>query len=137
MSNLFPSLVARISIAMFAVVLLSMSAIIYYWAFVVAPALKANEQSEVELLISPYTHNYKQYSNSQKLCVQNIAGQYSCQQRTENVFLIIRKFYVHMVSRAKHVMIFTKILCPPVTKIHGLTLGNHSHTQVIPGELMP
>ena len=55
MSNLFPSLVARISVAMFAVVLLSMSAIIYYWAFVVAPALKANEQSEVELLIGPYT----------------------------------------------------------------------------------
>jgi hypothetical protein len=55
MNNIFPSLVSRISIAMFAVVLLSMSAIIYYWAFVVAPALKANEQSEVELLISPYT----------------------------------------------------------------------------------
>jgi len=55
MSNIFPSLVARISIAMVAVVLLSMSMIIYYWAFVVAPTLKANEQSEVELLISPYT----------------------------------------------------------------------------------
>ena len=50
-----PSLVSRISMAMGAVVVLSMSAIIYYWAFVVAPALKANEQSEVELLISPYT----------------------------------------------------------------------------------
>ncbi len=40
---------------MFAVVLLSMAAIIYYWGFVVAPTLRANEQSEVELLISPYT----------------------------------------------------------------------------------
>lgn len=50
-----PSLVSRISMAMIAVVLLSASAIVYYWLFVVAPALKANEQSEVELLISPYT----------------------------------------------------------------------------------
>ncbi len=55
MNNIFTSLVTRITIAMFAVVLLSMSAIIYYWGFVVAPTLKANEQSEVELLISPYT----------------------------------------------------------------------------------
>jgi signal transduction histidine kinase/CheY-like chemotaxis protein len=55
MNNIFTSLVTRITVAMFAVVLLSMSAIIYYWGFVVAPTLRANEQSEVELLISPYT----------------------------------------------------------------------------------
>lgn len=55
MNNIFDSLVTRITVAMFSVVLLSMSAIIYYWGFVVAPTLKANEQSEVELLISPYT----------------------------------------------------------------------------------
>lgn len=55
MNNIVTSLVTRITIAMFAVVLLSMSTIIYYWGFVVAPALKENEQSEVELLISPYT----------------------------------------------------------------------------------
>lgn len=55
MNNIFTSLVTRITVAMFAVVLLSMSAIIYYWGFVVAPTLKQNEQSEVELLISPYT----------------------------------------------------------------------------------
>ncbi|MEE8379923.1 MAG: hypothetical protein V3R49_06080, partial [Gammaproteobacteria bacterium] len=55
MNNIFTSLVTRITIAMFAVVLISMSAIIYYWGFVVAPALRENEQTEVELLISPYT----------------------------------------------------------------------------------
>ena len=54
MNNIFTSLVAQITVAMFAVVLLSMSAIVFYWGFVVAPTLKANEQSEVELLISPY-----------------------------------------------------------------------------------
>jgi len=55
MNDIFTSLVARITTAMFAVVLLSMTAVIYYWGFVVAPTLKENEQSEVELLISPYT----------------------------------------------------------------------------------
>lgn len=78
MNNIFPSLVSRISIAMFAVVLLSMSAIIYYWVFVVAPTLKANEQSEVELLISPYTEILEAaLDNNDKQALENVLNRLS------------------------------------------------------------
>lgn len=55
MNNGLSSLVVRITIAMMFVVVMSLAGIIYYWAFVAAPTLKANEQSEAELLITPYT----------------------------------------------------------------------------------
>jgi signal transduction histidine kinase/DNA-binding response OmpR family regulator len=78
MNNIFPSLVSRIYIAMFAVVLLSMSAIIYYWVFVVAPTLKANEQSEVELLISPYTEILEAaLDNNDKQALENVLNRLS------------------------------------------------------------
>lgn len=55
MSNVFSKLTTRISMAMAAVVLLSLAVAVYQWNFVMAPKLKAAEQTKAELLIVPYT----------------------------------------------------------------------------------
>lgn len=55
MNNTHTSLVVRITIAMIVLVLVSLAGIFYYWVFVAVPTFKANEQTEAELLITPYT----------------------------------------------------------------------------------
>lgn len=78
MNNGLSSLVARITIAMMAVVLMSLAGIIYYWVFVAAPTLKANEQSEAELLITPYTQILESaLDKNEQIEVENVLNQLS------------------------------------------------------------
>ncbi len=55
MNNIFSRLTTRVSLAIIVMVLLGMLVIVCHWAFVIAPALKAAEQTKAELLITPYT----------------------------------------------------------------------------------
>ena len=55
MSKLFGRLTTRVSMALMAVVLLSMAVLVHHWVFVVMPSLKAAEQTKADLLITPYT----------------------------------------------------------------------------------
>ncbi|HHI93000.1 MAG TPA: response regulator [Gammaproteobacteria bacterium] len=55
MNDIFSRLTTRVSLAMVVVVVLSMAVIARHWAFVVAPTLKAAEQTKAELLVTPYT----------------------------------------------------------------------------------
>jgi len=55
MSKTFSSLVARVTIAMIAMVLISLAGILHYWIFIAMPTFKENEQTEAELIIAPYT----------------------------------------------------------------------------------
>ncbi|WP_455198521.1 ATP-binding response regulator [Kaarinaea lacus] len=78
MNNGLSSLVVRITIAMIAVVLISLAGIIYYWVYVAAPTLKANEQSEAELLITPYTQILEAaLDKGQQQEVENVLNQLS------------------------------------------------------------
>lgn len=78
MNNGLSSLVARITIAMIAVVLISLAGIIYYWIFVAVPTLETNEQSEAELLITPYTQILETaLDNGKQQEVENILNQLS------------------------------------------------------------
>jgi signal transduction histidine kinase/DNA-binding response OmpR family regulator len=78
MSNIFTSLVTRISIAMVVVVLLSLASVVFYWAFIAVPTLKENEQSEAELLITPYTQILETaLDNGNQQKVENVLNQLS------------------------------------------------------------
>jgi signal transduction histidine kinase/DNA-binding response OmpR family regulator len=58
------------------VVMLSLASVVYYWAFIAVPTLKQNEQSEAELLITPYTQILEEAldnGNNQK--VENVLNQ--------------------------------------------------------------
>jgi len=55
MNNIFSRLTTRVSLAIIVVVVLCMAVIVRHWAVVIAPALKAAEQTKAELLITPYT----------------------------------------------------------------------------------
>jgi signal transduction histidine kinase/CheY-like chemotaxis protein len=55
MNKLFIRLTTRVSFALMAVVLLSMTVLVHHWVFVVMPTLKAAEQTKADLLITPYT----------------------------------------------------------------------------------
>lgn len=54
MDSPFSKLTTRVSLAMVVVVVLSMTAMVRHWGFVVMPTLKAEEKTKVELLVVPY-----------------------------------------------------------------------------------